>query len=623
MLPATSLCHPPLTIFERLTRVRSEAGTNCGPAHNQGIIPSTGAKNAAFWSRSPPITEPLPQNSPSTDAPYDKTKTYLSLVIGDGDNFPIIERNYLWNKMRSNACNSKPKLCYPLAWTVAPALTYMAPDIIKWFYEQGAQRRTDHYILGASGDSYSYPAMMTGEMQAEYAKRVNEDGRLLGTDAANEWEFVVNAGLIGLLENRSLFLSQFDATLSKVDLWRMAEQDYYPRYSQLASTVKTFFTVNAPAFLPQTTFHPDEQYKVLDGDVVVFKNNEWRGRSLEQAIKIQNLPAGKGETFDIMLDEETLLTPEQQAARINELPLGTVSYLYLTSDGSTDELPMNISALNELVEQLEDHVQVVDPVTVRRMALAAGPSRQTSEMDNLLAWIQKTLFPQLSSPVDFSDSGKQDLGKIFDRSTWVLPWFLEGNIEPRKFGNLQTTLIKSHKLGSTDFTTPSAYTRKLSTTLDLVVGSDDYSFDAQIELHGKFGLVDIHPTASFHAKLSLEVSVSVGLTAILDMTTADNPCLSLTIDKLDASVSSLAINHVDDIDVGVGKHTPQAVHNALNGAIGGITNAAKDKISGQAKDGINGHLRDIKSKIEDHDIVKMMAKGVCLKNFPDVMKALK
>ena len=41
--------------------------------------------NLSFFSRKPPVTAPLAQN-PTPSVPWNASKTYVSFVVGDGDN---------------------------------------------------------------------------------------------------------------------------------------------------------------------------------------------------------------------------------------------------------------------------------------------------------------------------------------------------------------------------------------------------------------------------------------------------------------------------------------------------------------------------------------------------------
>ena len=63
------------------------------------------------------------------------------------------------------------------------------------------------------------------------------------------------------------------------------------------------------------------------------------------------------------LGEHNYLTVEEMAAEINAYNRGSVSHLYLTSDGG-----MNLPTLYKMVEMLENHVKVVNHEELTEMA---------------------------------------------------------------------------------------------------------------------------------------------------------------------------------------------------------------------------------------------------------------
>ena len=61
--------------------------------------------------------------------------------------------------------------------------------------------------------------------------------------------------------------------------------------------------------------------------------------------------------------EHNYLTVEEMAAEINAYNRGSVSHLYLTSDGG-----MNLPTLYKMVEMLQNHVKVVNHEELTEMA---------------------------------------------------------------------------------------------------------------------------------------------------------------------------------------------------------------------------------------------------------------
>ena len=73
--------------------------------HNLGQIASIGFNNLGYFSKAKhKIVEPLSQPpDPDADIVFDPNKTYLSIVIGDGDNLLFMKnRNYLWVQVRQS-----------------------------------------------------------------------------------------------------------------------------------------------------------------------------------------------------------------------------------------------------------------------------------------------------------------------------------------------------------------------------------------------------------------------------------------------------------------------------------------------------------------------------------------
>ena len=88
--------------------------------------------------------------------------------------------------------------------------------------------------------------------------------------------------------------------------------------------------------------------RVLEGKVVVFKPREWRGTSSDGAEPFSHL---------------NYLTEQEMANEINGYSPGTVSHLYLTSDGG-----MNLPTLYKMIDLLDSHVKIVNHEELTEMA---------------------------------------------------------------------------------------------------------------------------------------------------------------------------------------------------------------------------------------------------------------
>jgi len=161
-----------------------EAETNCNREHNMGQIASSGFNNLAYLSSKPTITEPIDLNPQPQN--YDNEKTYLSLVVGDGDNLSIVKgRNLPWALARIAQCSNKE--CPIFTWTMSPHLFYAAPDMLNFFIDLAKTTKADYFMLPPSGDLYSYPGMMDDESKAKYVETMEEDFRMLGSRTTVHW----------------------------------------------------------------------------------------------------------------------------------------------------------------------------------------------------------------------------------------------------------------------------------------------------------------------------------------------------------------------------------------------------------------------------------------------------
>jgi hypothetical protein len=307
-----------------------EAETNCVKRHNLGQIASNGCSNLAFYSRKPPITTPMLQNpDPAVSPKYNSSKTYILFVMGDGDNINFIKGSRRdWMKERVGYCTDPTstfkKKCFPLVWSISPALVRAAPDWLRWYYNQSYRTKSDYFVLPPSGDLYSYPSLMEPDQQAEFVTNTEQDCHLLNTSGTVAWDFVGS--------------------------WRKGIKEYYPRYSAVG-VVTALFAVNVPYMVPIPEFGLNEFYKVLgdNKNVVLFKPREWRGGKDPGPV---HPPRPQEQNATMM------------AGEINGYPGGTVTNLYITSDGGA-----NLKLIYDMVQQLDEHVEIVNHKQLAEMAL--------------------------------------------------------------------------------------------------------------------------------------------------------------------------------------------------------------------------------------------------------------
>jgi hypothetical protein len=160
-----------------------EAETNCNEARNAGQIATDNVNNLSYLNRKAPKTTPQKQN-PTTYEVYNSSKTYIMFVMGDGDNVAFLEGSRReWMQKRVDLCAKDPSYlgCFPLAWSLSPHLTHLAPDWFDWYYEKAAETGHDYFMLPPSGDLYSYPAEFSAENQERFVHNVEMDCQIMST----------------------------------------------------------------------------------------------------------------------------------------------------------------------------------------------------------------------------------------------------------------------------------------------------------------------------------------------------------------------------------------------------------------------------------------------------------
>jgi hypothetical protein len=239
-------------------------------------------------------------------------------VVGDGDNLSIVKgRNLPWALARLAQCRNKE--CPPFTWTMSPHLLYSAPDMMQFFIDLAQTTKSDTFMLPPSGDLYSYPGMMDDENRKKYVELMEEDFKLLSCRTSVHWEWFYG--------------------------WKKALSDYFPMFTSVEGA-RGFFLTNVPYPIPMPFIFGRQEYKIIGENVVLFKPREWRGidGSSHQALSVENM-----------------------AKNINNLEKGTVTHVYLTSDGDN-----SIDSFYILADQLDDHVVLVNSDNLVDLALQRG-----------------------------------------------------------------------------------------------------------------------------------------------------------------------------------------------------------------------------------------------------------
>ncbi len=303
-----------------------EAQTRCLDSRNMGAIASEADNLSFFSTRAAPITGSgavVPNEAESIA--YDPTKTYVAFVVGDGDNVQyMLSTRRDWFQQRVADCEANPATCLPLTWSVSSHLTRLAPDVLRWYYAQSRRTKRDHFVLPPSGHLYAYPTSLAEREQDAFVKATERDACILGVDGVVHWDFL--------------------------GTWPDAEQRFLPKYAK-GGAIRGVFPINVPYVFPTFPWWPDDQFfEVLsaDGrDVALFKSRSWRGVSDDRS--------------------EFTLSPKAMADELGGYPKGTVSWVYMTSDGGLT-LENSFLALSKI---LPSHVRLVSASAAARLALAS------------------------------------------------------------------------------------------------------------------------------------------------------------------------------------------------------------------------------------------------------------
>jgi hypothetical protein len=306
-----------------------EAQTTCLDSHEMGAIASEAGNLSFFSTRAPAISEagavvPNPIDTPT----YDPGKTYVAFVIGDGDNVQyMLTTRRDWFQKRVAACEASAADCAPLTWSVSPHLARLAPDVLGWYYAKSHQTKRDSFVLPPSGHLYAYPSSMAESAQDDFVDATDRDACLLGLSGTVHWD--------------------------QVGTWHDAEDHLLPKYLK-HNAIRGVFPVNVPFAFPTFTWWPDGQFfevlKDADGGrVALFQPREWRGVDSDS--------------------DPFRLTPAKMAEEIAAYPKGTVTWVYMTSDGG---LTLENSFL-ALAKLLPPHVQLVSTDAAAELAIAAQP----------------------------------------------------------------------------------------------------------------------------------------------------------------------------------------------------------------------------------------------------------
>lgn len=176
---------------------------------------------------------------------YDPSKVYVSWIMSDGDNLPVLTAHnfpQLWRQPIRGQI--------PVGWTLSPAALNLIPDVVDWYY---AHATANDYFLGAvSGVGYTYPDLY-GKRYRDPVRAQVYDGFLdqtrdtmASSDLRALW--IMNATRPEVIARYAQRIPQLEALFP----------DYGRRLS--SATEATYPTArNVPVFHALTTWREDEE----------------------------------------------------------------------------------------------------------------------------------------------------------------------------------------------------------------------------------------------------------------------------------------------------------------------------------------------------------------------------
>lgn len=164
----------------------AECVSLCTSDHRALTLVSDFSSNLAFHTRVPfSVVAPAPAPPPALT--YDTTKTYVALVVSDGDNLQFDfggARDMLEDRIRACAVDGE---CPPLAWTLSNRLMEYGPDALDWFHK--AATAQDAFLMGPSGYGYIYPGYLSTEDQRLHARNTAKASSQLGWPGYVHWDW--------------------------------------------------------------------------------------------------------------------------------------------------------------------------------------------------------------------------------------------------------------------------------------------------------------------------------------------------------------------------------------------------------------------------------------------------
>ncbi len=250
------------------------------------------------------------QQKPAPQAPpLQENKVYVSFVISDGDNLPVLTNGNFPQLWADHARGT-----FPIGWTISPAARLLIPDVVDYYYQTSTPH--DSWMTAVSGIGYTYPDHYGKRFRAQDRPRVYDD-----------------------------FLNQTQAGMVPMDLrmaWPMGISDpnLIARYAQKVTALQALF----PDYGRRVTRYEDATY-LTERNVPVFHAALAWPEGLSREERLADL-----------VRQVKLMTPAQRPA-----------FLHLFVLNWFADLPL----LKELLQRLGDEYVAVRPDHLAQLYLQA------------------------------------------------------------------------------------------------------------------------------------------------------------------------------------------------------------------------------------------------------------
>jgi hypothetical protein len=266
---------------------------------------------------------PLKQKTVPPAPPLQNDKVYLSFILSDGDNLPVLTSGnfpQLWqDKLRGQ---------FPIGWTLSPAASVLIPDVVDYYYRTATPN--DYFVGAVSGVGYTYPDL--------YGKRYRDRQKVFD----------------GFLDQTAQYMKRSD----EKDLWVMnaTRPEILSRFAEKIGFLDALF----PDY-GRTVSQPDDVTYPTARNVPVFRAVTGWVENATHEQRVASLAA-----------DVRRMAPPQRPAFVHFFILNWFSDLPLLQDVLKELGPQYVAVRPDYLAQLWREDMAKQQVVVRMASSAAG-----------------------------------------------------------------------------------------------------------------------------------------------------------------------------------------------------------------------------------------------------------